>query len=315
MIRSLRSTCGNPWPDNPVFVGIEIGGTKLQVGVGAGDGKIVDTWRGIVDRTAGAAGILQQIVDSVPQVLDRARLDRQQIRGVGIGFGGPIDDATRGVLKSHQVSGWDGFPLAEWAETALGWPCAIGNDADVAGLGEALLGAGAGLSPIFYMTIGSGIGGGLITDQRIFRGAGKGAAEVGHLRMTNPDGPPIKLEALCSGWGIESAAAARFGAGYSGTELARRARHGDSKVVDFLSERWAILAEAICSVIALVCPRRIIIGGGISLMGEDLFFEPLRREVAARVFQPFADCYEIVPAALGEEVVVHGALALAKSVF
>ena len=102
--------------------------------------------------------------------------------------------------------------------------------------------------------------------------------------------------------------------GYSAADLARRARQGDSKVVDFLSERWAILAEAICYVIALICPRRIIIGGGVSLMGEDLFFEPLRREVAERVFQPFADCYEIVPAALGEEVVVHGALALAKSV-
>jgi glucokinase len=170
------------------------------------------------------------------------------------------------------------------------------------------------LSPIFYMTIGSGIGGGLIIDQRIFRGTGKGAAEVGHLRMANPDGPPIKLEALCSGWGIEAAAAARFGPGYSGADLARRAQNGDSKVVDFLSERWGILAEALCYVIALNCPRRIIIGGGVSLMGEDLFFEPLRREVAERVFQPFSDCYDIVPAALGEEVVVHGALALAKSV-
>jgi glucokinase len=85
-------------------------------------------------------------------------------------------------------------------------------------------------------------------------------------------------------------------------------------VVDFLSERWTTLAEAICTVIALICPRRIIIGGGVSLMGEDLFFEPLRREVAKRVFHPFANCYEIVPAALGEDVVVHGALALAKSV-
>ena len=177
-----------------------------------------------------------------------------------------------------------------------------------------LHGAGEGLSPIFYMTIGSGIGGGLIIDQRIFRGAGKGAAEIGHLRVANPDGPPVKLEALCSGWGIESAAAERFGAGCTGEELARRARSGDSKVADFLSERWTILAEAICYLIALICPRRIIIGGGVSLIGEDLFFEPVRRAVAERVFQPFADCYEIVPAALGEEVVVHGALALAKSV-
>ena len=75
---------------------------------------------------------------------------------------------------------------------------------------------------------------------------------------------------------------------------------------------WDYLAEAICHVIALLCPRRIVIGGGVSLMGEELLFKPLRRMVAERVFRPFADCYDIVPAALGEAVVVHGALALAR---
>jgi glucokinase len=75
------------------------------------------------------------------------------------------------------------------------------------------------------------------------------------------------------------------------------------------------LADAICHVIALLCPRRIVIGGGVSLMGEELLFKPLRHFVAERVFKPFADCYDIVPAALGEEVVVHGALALARRRF
>jgi glucokinase len=296
-----------------MFLGVEIGGTKLQVGIGPGDGSIIQLWRGRVERAAGATGILKQIADAIPNLLQRTALTRDRIRGVGIGFGGPIDDDTRGVLKSHQVGGWDGFPLADWAEKTLGWPCAIGNDADVAGLGEAHYGAGKGFSPIFYMTIGSGIGGGLIVQQRIYRGAGKGAAEVGHLRMMQPDGP-IKLEALCSGWGIEAAAERQFGARHSCADLAERARNEEPAVCRFLDERWTILAEAIAAVIALICPRRIIIGGGVSFMGNDVFFEPLRRKVAERVFQPFADCYEIVPAALGEEVVVHGALALARSV-
>src|SRR5205085_11333785 len=92
-------------------------------------------------------------------------------------------------------------------------------------------------------------------------------------------------------------------------EQAARGNAAAREVVDLAIDR---LAEGICHVIALLCPRRIVIGGGVSLMGETLLFAPLRRRVAERVFQPFADCYEIVPAALGEEVVVHGALALAR---
>src|SRR5206468_5350103 len=86
---------------------------------------------------------------------------------------------------------------------------------------------------------------------------------------------------------------------------------GDPAARAVLDTAWNYLAEALCHVIALLCPRRVVIGGGVSLMGDETLFVPLRRMVAERVFQPFADCYEIVPAALGEEVVVHGALALA----
>ena len=94
-----------------------------------------------------------------------------------------MEDATQSVIKSHQIEGWDNFPLVAWVRDRLGLPAALGNDADVAGLGEALLGAGKGLSPIFYITIGSGIGGGLIVDGEIYRGCGRGAAEIGHLKV------------------------------------------------------------------------------------------------------------------------------------
>src|SRR4029079_15319607 len=90
---------------------------------------------------------------------------------------------------------------------------------------------------------------------------------------------------------------------------------GDTPAKNLLDTAWTFLADGICHVIALLCPRRIVIGGGVSLMGEELLFEPLREKVAERVFKPFADCYDIVPAALGEEVVVHGALALARRRF
>src|SRR5207302_6030466 len=133
-----------------------------------------------------------------------------QLRGVGVGFGGPTDDETQTVVKSHHIEGWTGFPLAAWLSDVIGLSTVICNDADVAGLAEALFGAGKGLSPIFYITVGTGIGGGLILNGEIYRGMGRGAAEIGHLalrhhvvtRLDNVLEDAEILEELASGWGI-----------------------------------------------------------------------------------------------------------------
>jgi glucokinase len=321
-----------------MFLGVEIGGTKLQLALGPGDGTLTGLWRGTVDVTAGPEGIRKQIVAALPELFARSGVDRSTLRGVGIGFGGPVDDATRTIIKSHQIEGWDNFPLADWIADIVGVPATLGNDADVAGLAEALFGAGQGLSPIFYITIGSGIGGGLIINGEIFRGCGRGAAEIGHLRCNVyfvkdpehvcPTEPQI-LEQLSSGWGIAEIArqsilkeqpirsllfskAKEQKHQLTTKDVVAAARNGDAFAESILRQSVTCLADGICHVIALICPRRIVIGGGVSLMGEKLLFEPLRKLVAERVFKPFADCYDIVPAALGEEVVVHGALALAK---
>src|SRR5437764_2614961 len=193
------------------YLGIEIGGTKLQLGVGPGDGTLAGLWRGPVDVAAGADGIRRQITAAVPELLARSGVERAQLKGVGIGFGGPVDDATRTVIKSHQIAGWDGFPLANWISDLVGVPAVLCNDADVAGLAEALFGAGKGMSPIFYVTIGSGIGGGLIIDGQIYRGVGKGAAEIGHILVPDCrrdcegwyDAKAFgELETIASGWAI-----------------------------------------------------------------------------------------------------------------
>jgi glucokinase len=317
-----------------MFLGIEIGGTKLQLGVGPGDSTLAGLWRGSVDVDAGPAGIRQQISAAVPELLERAGISRSRLRGVGIGFGGPVDDAAQTVIKSHQIAGWDNFRLAAWVADLLGLPAVLGNDADVAGLAEALFGAGQGLSPIFYITLGSGIGGGLIVNGDIYRGCGRGAAEIGHLNVAverEGGAQYYPLEEVASGWAIQEWArqemARSKGRGamlrqvdgelnrLTAFHVGRSAAAGDAVAWEILSRAWEHLAQAVCQVITLLCPRRIIIGGGVSLMGERILFEPLRKLVAERVFQPFADCYEIVPAALGEEVVVHGALALAARRF
>ena len=319
-----------------MFLGIEIGGTKLQLGIGPGDGTLAGLWRGTVDVAAGPEGIRRQITAAVPELLAKAGLPIHDLKGVGIGFGGPVDDATRTVIKSHQIEGWDNFPLADWISDLVGLPTVLGNDADCAGLAETLFGAGKGLSPIFYITIGSGIGGGLIINGEIYRGCGRGAAEIGHLRIAHPLHKYLQqtglgwaqgiLEGLASGWAIAGApeAFSRYSADPSfsipagnkafltAQDVAGAAKNGNLLACAILADAWDSLADAIGHVVALLCPRRLIIGGGVSLMGEEILFGPLRAKVAERVFKPFADCYDIVPAALGEEVVVHGALALAR---
>jgi glucokinase len=315
-----------------MLLGIEIGGTKLQLGLGAGDGTLRGLWRSDVAVQQGADGIRRQIVSALPELLRQAGLERSALAGIGIGFGGPVDDVRRTVIKSHQIGGWDDFPLADWLGDLVGLPAVLGNDADVAGLAEALFGAGKGLSPIFYVTVGSGIGGGLIIDGAIHRGCGRGAAEIGHLRLPRTSHGGLRrtiVEESASGWAIEAEARALGPIrGHQATpalkamiqgdwqkitarHLAQAAGNDDPFAWEVLRPAWEALAEAICQVIALICPRRFVIGGGISLIGDKVLFEPLRKLVSERVFAPFAQCYDVVPAALGEEVVVHGALALA----
>jgi glucokinase len=311
------------------FLGLEIGGTKLQLGVGQGDGSLAGLWRETVEVAAGPDGIRRQIQRALPDLISKAGIDRRQLKGIGIGFGGPVDDATHTIIKSHQIDGWDDFPLEKWISDIANLPAVLGNDADCAGLGEALFGAGKGLSPVFYITIGSGIGGGLIIDGEVFRGIGRGAAEIGHLRLNSRfTNETTILEKIASGWAIETETrrlalnnkrASRVLELANGTvdqittaHLANAANEGDEFALSIFDTALEALAEGICHVIALICPRRIVIGGGVSLIGEKLLFEPLRQLVAQRVFKPFAGLTDIVPAQLGEQVVVHGAIALAE---
>ena len=318
------------------LLGIEVGGTKLQVGLGRADGRLVDLERLRVEPALGNQAILEQIRTGFERLVSRQRISHEQVQAVGVGFGGPVDVASGRIRESFQVPGWTEFPLADWLRQNLGIPLAvIHNDADTAGFAEARLGAGVGFSPLLYLTIGSGIGGALILDGQIYRGAGLGAAEIGHLEIPEwtPDGLRTwQLEEISSGWGI--ARQASRDAAIHDTEassdwvvlarahgvreaitaefVAEAAGNGDSRALVILDRARRALAFALRQAIALIAPRRIILGGGVSLIGETLWFAPIRRLVEEQVFPPFRGSYDIVPASLGEQVVVHGALALAQ---
>lgn len=299
-----------------MLMGIEIGGTKLQACLADSDGNIARLWRTSVDPDRQAEGIRDAMRASLPELLKLVPSGRR-LAGIGVGYGGPVDSGTGKTIISHQIQGWEDFPLADWLGQLLQAPALVGNDADVAGLGEATKGAGKGHDPVFYITVGSGIGGGLILGESIYPGCGRGAAEIGHLLV---DRHGEILEHVASGWGIQRrfANAVRAGkttrvanAAPSVQEIAIAARAGDPLAAEVLAEATDALAWGICQTAALLCPRRFVIGGGVSLLGDDLFFAPVRLAVERMVFKPFRGMFDIVPAALGEEVVLHGALALA----
>ncbi len=316
-----------------MFLGIEIGGTKLQLGVGPGDGHtFAELVRLDVDITRGGAGIREQIASVGPDLVARHRVQR-----VGYGFGGPVFGARGLVQTSHQVPGWDQFPLVEWTKQHLGVPTRLGNDCDVAALAEATYGAGRDARTVFYVTVGTGIGGGLVMGRQIHGTDRPAAAEIGHLRpgimaTTAHDtvesiaaGPAIS--ARVQKWLAElvdedrdSDPAKELLSGVGGRlnslttkDLSAAANRGNAFAQKSYDEATITLGWAIAQVITLIAPDIVVVGGGVSLAGEDVFFGPLRQSVDRFSFPPLRQSCPVVPAALGESVVVHGALALAAA--
>src|ERR1043166_2248789 len=160
------------------LIGIEIGGTKLQVVTGDASGTILERRGFTVERAEGAAGIRRQIEQGMRELASRGTT-----RAVGVGFGGPVDWNTGRVCRSHHIEGWSEFDLGGWLNELTGAPAFVDNDANVAALGEARRGAGVGFDPMFYVTLGSGVGGGIVVGGEIYHGAIPGEAELGHVRL------------------------------------------------------------------------------------------------------------------------------------
>lgn len=309
----------------PLAIGIEIGGTKIQVGIGSSSGQLLPD--GILQSQVvhehGAEGIRHNLISMIKESLGAIHLKLSDVCKIGIGFGGIVDTNSGVILKSYQIDGWNNFPLKGWAEEQWGKPVFIQNDASVAGLAETLHGRGRGYSRIFYMTLGSGVGGGWILDGKVDEGQGYGAAEIGHTWV--PDlvsGAPVELEQICSGWSIgRRAQLAALKQKTLMTDLVEAIDRIDAKIVYSAAEQGddvanCILVEtcqtlglAIGNIVALLHPERIILGGGVSLMGP-LFWNTIKEEARSRMMVAFASHVDVVQAKLKENVVVIGALCL-----
>jgi glucokinase len=301
-----------------LFLGIEIGGTKLQVFTGHGSGRVTERHRFPVEASSGGAGIRAQLEQIIPPLAKRLRPT-----AVGVGFGGPVDWKTGRICRSHQIEGWSGFPLASWLSSLAQAPVHIDNDANLGALGEAACGAGAGFNPVFYVTLGSGVGGGLVLDGKVYHGAPPGESEIGHVRL---DRSGTLLESRCSGWAVDAKIRAAI-ARNPDSALAQCVGRASANEAKFLNAAlaqkdplaWAILEETaedlafgLSHVAHLFHPAIIVLGGGLSLMGE-----PLRAAVerlAPRfIMEAFAPGPRIALARLSEDSVPIGALCLALS--
>ena len=299
-----------------VFVGIEIGGTKIQVVTGDSQARILDRKRFVADPVKGGKGIRDQIVKALKQIQLK-----HSICAMGVGFGGPFNQETGLTCCSHQVNGWDGFPLRKWLSDQFnGIGVNICNDANTAALAEARVGAGRGESPVFYITLGSGIGGGLVVDGKLYNGALPSEMEIGHVRI-NDEGET--LESRCSGWSVDKRLRNYIEAN-SDSRLARivESRGGEAKyllsAINEGDEGIRVVFDEVCQdlafglshVVHLLNPAVIVLGGGLSLMGE-----PLRLGVEQMLKRIIMEAMKPGPiirlATLKEDAVPIGALHLA----
>ena len=279
-----------------MILAIDIGGTKFSMAVFDGRRMVRRE-----SRATDAAGGREWMLACIGEIVSAWRHEFG-FEGCGIGFGGPVDFAAQRVVLSTHVGGWRDFDLCGFVRDLTGAPAVMDNDANVGAIGEAEFGAGKGYSPLFYMTLSTGIGGGIYEDGRVWRGADSYGGEIGHLTI-RPDGPECLCgargcyERMCSGLWLER------DYGRPAKELMQDAQFLERYVVD--------LALGLKAAIMLLNPRRIVIGGGISKAGDRLFV-PLRAELGRQITSWSAARIDVAPAALGDDSVLYGALALAE---
>ena len=277
------------------ILAIDIGGTKFSMAVFDGD-RIARRESRATDREGGCEWMLGQIESLGKQWQKGYHFDR-----CGIGFGGPVLFGPQRVALSTHVGGWNDVDLPARIHERLGIPAIMDNDANAGALGEATFGAGAGYRPMFYMTLSTGIGGGIITEHGVYRGADSYAGEIGHLTI-RPEGPQCLcgahgcFERMCCGLWLER------DYGRPAYDLMTDAAFVERYVVD--------LALGLKACIMLLNPARIVIGGGIAKAGEKLF-GPLRVELRRQITDWSGARIDVAPAALGDDSVLWGAYQLA----
>ncbi len=313
-----------------LVIGVDLGGTKITTALVDPSGRLLARDYRETLAAEGPEAVIGRILEGIRTVLALQHVPAEQIAALGVGSPGPLDIAAGLVLSPPNLPGWERVPLRQRLQDALGITTFLENDANAAALGEYRFGAGQGCQHMIYVTVSTGIGGGLILNGALFHGASDLAGEIGHMTIL-AGGPRCGcgnrgcLEALASGTAIARRARESVARGVptriaelaggqperiSARLVAQAAAEGDAEAQGILAEATNYLGIGMANLANLLNPQRIIIGGGLTNLGEALF-EPVRRALARHAFPGAARAVEVLPAALGENVGVLGAAAVA----
>ena len=310
------------------ILSLDIGGTKLAASVLTRDGELLAKQRDRSPASRGPDAVVSRLVELAHGAIDSAGAP---IAGVGISAGGPLDPVAGTVDNPPNLPGWNNVPLRSLVSRALGIAerrVAMENDANAGALAELHFGAARDIRDAIFLTMSTGIGGGLILDGRLYRGAGYNAGEVGH-QIVQPDGPRCGcgnigcLEAVASGAGIAARLRAEFDSlpdairRLAGSAEAIEARHlidaahaGEPRAVELLREIATLLGRGVSNLVFILNPRRVILGT-IAHHAGDLLLVPLRAEVRRLCWPALTKSLEIVATSLGTRLEELSGLAVA----
>lgn len=304
-----------------LIVAVDIGGTHIRAAVFEPD-SIIPRNHHRTRSLAAEEGVFDRLVAAIEQVWPK-----EKVAAIGMASPGPLDPHTGIILATPNIREWQNFPLAQKLCDHFGVPVYLDNDANMAGLGEWQYGAGKGHRDVVYITISTGIGGGVISNGHLLQGFHGMAAELGHM-VIDTDGPLCgcghrgHLESFSSGPAISRYVAEQLGQGVksslqTGPELnarviAEAAFQGDALAISAFERAGHYLGIGVANYLAIFDPSVLIFGGGVSQVG-DLLFKPFEASLRKHTFHPrYLEGLVITRAALGDDAGLLGALALAR---
>jgi glucokinase len=319
------------------WVGVDIGGTKTAVVISHELPEVISRVEFATAPARGPEPALNEIFNGIEQLLAEHDLGPRQLAGIGVSCGDPLDRATGMIQEPPNLPGWVNVPIKSLLEEKFGVPCRLENDANAGAVAEHRFGAGLGARNMVFLTVGTGLGGGLILENRLYHGSTDSAGEIGHVRLT-PRGPlgygkAGSVEGWASGGGMAQVAtrmaAAAQKRGRSSRLLPERQNHtitdysitardvaaaalqGDPLALEILRVSGRKLGEAMAIIVDLINPE-CIVAGGIAMRLGDLLLGPARRILNQEALARPAGACRVVPAALGERIGDVAALCVAK---
>jgi len=316
-------------PQKPYVIGVDIGGTNTRASVVAKDGGIVSEGHRPTKAMDGPDESIPQIIDAIREAIENAKVSASDICGIGMGVPGRHKSREGIVLWSPNFKDWAGLQLLQPFKDAFGVPVFMGNDVNVASLGEFRFGAGSGVNSMVMLTLGTGIGGGIILDGKLWKGANEGAGEIGH-QIINPNGRLCgcgrygDLESEANQGGIIERARRKIQMGRK-TSLVHRvegdpdaltpeiiaeaAFEGDELSLEVLQETGYFVGIGVANAINLLNPEMVVIGGGIARAGFVLW-DPIMRTVKANALAEALEVCQVVPSELRDDAGILGGVTL-----